>query len=70
MIPDYIIEQMDRQHVSLTESINWQRVRVDAAIAAMQGLLAGRGWDAGNVALVATEYADKLITELQKEVAK
>lgn len=48
---------------------DWQRVRIDAAIAALEGMLACRGGgDATERAKVATEYADALVAELNKGV--
>lgn len=52
--------------------ISWEKVRVDAAIAAMQGILAnpasiGEVWRSTELAI---RKADELIAELQKEVAK
>jgi len=46
---------------------DWQRVRIDAAIAAMQGMLArGGGGSVIARAETATEYADALVAELKK----
>lgn len=59
----------------LTPAIDWQRVRVNAAIAAMQGILAGRlyerilakdGYPEQKAAYLAIDHADKLITELRE----
>lgn len=56
---------------------DWQRVRIDAAIAAMQGILLGRGFSAllattvspeTKAAELAADYADALVAELNKGV--
>lgn len=61
----------------LTPSIDWQRVRIDAAIAAMQGILAGNlyrellsdhGWPEQRAAFLAIDYASMLTEELKNEV--
>ena len=49
---------------------DWQRVRIDAAIAAMQGILASNAWPTKPVAQSAIDYSSELITELKKEVAE
>lgn len=55
----------------LTPSIDWQRVKMDAAIAAIQGMLArSYQYDAKHRAEVAVKYADALVAELKKEVAE
>lgn len=50
--------------------IDWERVRIDAAIAAMQGMLACGGWDSERLANVAVCHADALLAELKKEETK
>lgn len=59
--------------------IDWQRVKIDAAIAAMQGILAGNlyreplssdGWPEQRAAFLAIDYAGMLTEELKKEVAE
>jgi hypothetical protein len=50
--------------------IDWQRVRIDAAIAAMQGILRNTAGAYVSVAASSVKYADALITELQEEAAK
>jgi len=48
--------------------IDWQRVRIDAAIAAMQGMWASQCYNFGKpVPVLAVECADDLIAELQKK---
>lgn len=59
--------------------IDWQRVRIDMAIAAMHGILAGNlyrellsndGWPEQRAAFLAIDYANMLTEELKKEVAE
>lgn len=53
--------------------IDWQRVRVEAAIAAMQGMYANPTYNdtpQDYMAGLATAQADALIAELQKKVEK
>lgn len=59
----------------LTPSIDWQRVRIDAAIAALEGILAGSlyekslskdGYPEQRAAYLAIDHADRLITELME----
>lgn len=56
---------------------DWQQVRIDAAIAALQGILAGNlyrelllsdGWPEQRAAFLAVDYASMLTEELKKEV--
>lgn len=49
---------------------DWQCVRIDAAIAAMQGIVSGRALSATIAAELAKDYADALVAELKEEVAK
>lgn len=53
----------------LTPSIDWHRVRIDAAIAAMQGMLACPEYTRDCIKR-SVEYADHLLAELKKEVAE
>jgi len=64
---------------ALPVAVDWQRVRIDAAIAAMQGILLGRGFSAllattvspeTKAAELAADYANALVAELKKEVAE
>lgn len=50
-----------------SQSTDWDKVRINAAIANMQALMA-QSWqmEANEVAKVAVKYADALIKELQK----
>ena len=53
--------------------INWQRARVQAAIAVMNGMYANTVWNdtpQDIIAGMAAAQAAALITELQREVAK
>lgn len=54
----------------MSEPIDWERERIAMARAAMQGLLANPNEGGPTVVQEAVWYADKLIAELQKEVAK
>jgi hypothetical protein len=52
--------------------IDWERVRIDAAIAAMQGFCANPAFEDAScrqVAELSASQADALIAELQKEVS-
>ena len=57
-------EELDRVN---SQSTDWDKVRINAAIANMQTLMA-QSWqmEADEVAKVAVKYADALIKELQK----
>jgi hypothetical protein len=52
--------------------IDWERTRIDAAIAAMQGLLANpiAIQECWRIEDLAVKKADNLLAELRKEVAK
>ena len=53
--------------------IDWQRVRIDAAIAVMKGMYANPVWNDTPqevIAGMAAAQADALITELQREAKK
>ena len=47
------------------QPVDWERVRIDAAIAAMQGVLANHNHTAGPETMV--YFADVLVAELQKK---
>lgn len=61
---EYKPEELERVN---TLSTDWNKVRINAAIANMQTLMA-QSWqmEADEVAKVAVKYADALIKELQK----
>ena len=61
---EYKPEELERVN---TLSTDWNKVRINAAIANMQTLMA-QSWqmEANEVAKVAVKYADALIKELQK----
>ena len=54
------------------EQINWEKVRIDAAIAAMQGMLADPEPEGSfeDYARCAVKHADTLVAELRKEETK
>jgi hypothetical protein len=54
------------------EQINWEKVRIDAAIAAMQGMLADTEPEGSfeDYARCAVKHADTLVAELRKEETK
>lgn len=58
----------DSFKAQLTVPINWEKVRIDAAIAAMQSLLS-RG-SVPDPDISAVMYADKLVAELKKKEIK
>jgi hypothetical protein len=52
----------------LMNPVDWERVRIEAAIAAMQGMWASQRYNFGKpVSVLAVECADDLIAELQKK---
>lgn len=57
-----------------TRKVNWEQVRADAAIAAMQGLISGKpesvrmsDWQAAQIAV---GYADALVETLKEKSSK
>lgn len=71
---DLIIESAPIATELCSTEPDWNQVRIQAAIAAMQGLCAAHTedgtWshDAISAAMTAVEYADSLITELKKQI--
>jgi hypothetical protein len=52
----------------LMNPVDWERVRIEAAIAAMQGMWASQCYNFGKpVPVLAVECADDLVAELQKK---
>lgn len=51
--------------------VNWEKVRIDAAIAAMQGLVSVASFTSSNreneIAKLAVEQADALVKHLKKD---
>jgi multidrug resistance efflux pump len=59
--------EVNRQR-DLMNPVDWERVRIEAAIAAMQGMWASQRYNFGKpVPVLAVECADDLIAELQKK---
>lgn len=63
--------EADKYEIEVPDPIDWERVRIDAAIAAMQGHIHHRGSYAHpEVCVWAVKHADALVAELKKEVGK
>lgn len=58
---DFLLEE-----VELLDNPNWQQVRINAAIAAMQGMTPEWGNNARQYAEWAVQVADALVAELKK----
>ena len=59
---DFLLEE-----VELLDNPNWQQVRINAAIAVMQGMTPEWGNNARQYAEWAVQVADALVAELQKK---
>lgn len=62
-------DELKRQK-DLANPVDWQRVRIDAAIAAMQGIVSVRALSATIAAELAKDYANALVAELKEEVSE
>lgn len=67
---DFRLEDADKKEDSVTllntEPVDWQHIRIQAAIAAMQGMMASRFTDIEDVSAWSVRAADALIEELKK----
>ncbi len=71
-------EELDKEYKEISEkyplskqsdNIDWEMIRINAAISAMQGMLAGKAYlnDSVIIASMSVNIADKLVNKLKKE---
>lgn len=71
-------EELDKEYKEISEkyplskqsdNIDWETIRINAAISAMQGMLAGKAYlnDSVIIASMSVDIADKLVNKLKKE---
>ena len=71
-------EELDKEYKEISEkyplskqsdNIDWETIRINAAISAMQGMLVGKAYlnDSVIIASMSVDIADKLVNKLKKE---
>lgn len=71
-------EELDKEYKEISEkyplskqsdNIDWETIRINAAISAMQGMLVGKAYlnDSVIIASMSIDIADKLVNKLKKE---